>query len=188
MQTNIGVNVLNGFDVEKLLLKYNCQGYLNIASIHAGQEHVNYPNYDHIKMARKLATKVPYIYYGHHPHVIQGIEEVEQSIIAYSLGNFCFDDVYTDDKENPLIRQTENNKKSFILSLEIEGNLLISHKIIPIMASEKKLEIFSDNINEEIMNYSSKLKMCEESYKRDAQESDRSIYKGRKEQEYKMVS
>ena len=50
------------------------------------------------------------------------------------------------------------------------------------MASEKKLEIFSDNINEEIMNYSSKLKMCEESYKEMRKNLIDQYIKGRKEQ------
>jgi len=27
---------------------------------------------------------------GHHPHVIEGIEQYRNRIIAYSLGNFCF--------------------------------------------------------------------------------------------------
>ena len=30
------------------------------------------------------------IVYGHHPHVLQRIEEYNDGIIYYSLGNFCF--------------------------------------------------------------------------------------------------
>lgn len=180
--TKVGVNVLNGFDVEKKLQEYSTTGYLNIASIHAGQEHVNYPNFDHVKLARKLASKIPYVYYGHHPHVIQGIEEVGTSLIAYSLGNFCFDDVYTDDKKNPLIKQSENNKQSFILSLEVEGNVIISHQIIPIKATEHKLEIYSKFLDEKIKQYSTKLKMEEESYKEMRNNLMSEYLKERKEQ------
>lgn len=163
--SQIGVNVLDAFAVERRMQEYNAEGYLNIASIHAGQEHVNYPNYDHIQLARKLATKIPYVYYGHHPHVIQGLEEVEESLIAYSLGNFCFDDVYTDSKEKPLIKQSENNKKSFILSIEIEGNKIVSNQIIPIWATDHKLEIHSEVISESIKHYSSQLQIDDVSYK-----------------------
>lgn len=101
----IGVNILDAFSVEEALIENYNQGYMNITSFHVGQEHINYPNYDHIEMARKLAQKVPYVYYGHHPHVIQGIEEIENSLLAYSLGNFCFDDVYTSKSYKPLIKQ-----------------------------------------------------------------------------------
>jgi len=139
-KTGVGINVLNPFEVEKVLLSNHKKGYLNIASFHAGLEHVNYPSYDHIEMARTFAKKVPYIYYGHHPHVIQGIENVNGSIIAYSLGNFCFDDVYTTKSEEPLIKQSEENKRSFIFSLIIKKNTL-KHEEIPIYADKSKITV-----------------------------------------------
>ena len=40
----------------------------------------------------------------HHPHVAQGIEMHKSSLIAYSLGNFCFDDVYTSVSKAPLVK------------------------------------------------------------------------------------
>lgn len=163
----VGVNVLDAFQVEKIMIENDNNGYLNIVSIHAGQEHVNYPNFDHVEMARKFSRKVPYIYYGHHPHVIQGIEEINDSLIAYSLGNFCFDDVYTKKSKEPLIKQSENNKKSIIIGLEIIQNKLVNYEIIPLYAGERKLEIKSNNDEiEEINEYSSSLKLNKDSYKR----------------------
>jgi poly-gamma-glutamate synthesis protein (capsule biosynthesis protein) len=140
-RTGIGVNILDAKSVEKQLVQNENEGYFNIVSIHAGQEHVNYPNYDHLQLARKLAMKTHYVYYGHHPHVIQGIEEVNGSLLAYSLGNFCFDDVYTEKSSLPLIKQEEQNKKSFILSLEINQNEVIKYECIPIFLGESKVEV-----------------------------------------------
>src|SRR5574344_180582 len=74
---NIGKKGINGLDVNSLLNNMDAndeKGYLNVLSIHAGQEHVNYPDYNNILFARMLANKYHYIYYGHHPHVIQGYE------------------------------------------------------------------------------------------------------------------
>ena len=69
------------------------------------------PSSDDVKFARHLANQFNYVYYGHHPHVIQGFERVNKSTIFYSLGNFIFDDVYTSkDKEKPLIALSESNK------------------------------------------------------------------------------
>lgn len=115
--------VVDELDVRLLLEKfkaYQDAGYLNIISVHSGFEHVNYPSIDDITLARKLSTIAPYVYYGHHPHVVQGSEVANGAVIAYSLGNFCFDDVYTEkSRDVPLIKQNDNNKRCAILELDI---------------------------------------------------------------------
>jgi poly-gamma-glutamate synthesis protein (capsule biosynthesis protein) len=83
-------------------------------------------------MARKLSNVAPFVLYGHHPHVLQGVEEAKDSLFAYSLGNFCFDDVYTNKSSEPLVKMTNNNKESAILSLEYKDSKLIRHEMIPI--------------------------------------------------------
>lgn len=163
-KTKKGVNILNGFEVEKNLVENYKKGYLNIVSFHIGEEHINYPNYDHVLLARKLSEKVPYIFYGHHPHVIQGIEEFDNSLIAYSLGNFCFDDVYTNNSKEPLIKQSENNNSSIILSLTIENNKVIDKKIIPIYLGDNEMTIGSKKIEENLNVYSNKLNMNKTDY------------------------
>lgn len=118
-----GVNAYDIGTVESCLKKNITDGYLNIVAVHAGIEHVNYPSLDHVRAARLLAEKCPYVYYGHHPHVIQGVEEYKGSLIAHSLGNFCFDDVYADaSSDTPLVELTENNRTGMILELIIENN------------------------------------------------------------------
>src|SRR5690606_7925399 len=69
-----GVNPLNVQTVVKRMRHHDAAGRLNIVSIHSGQEHVNYPSRDDMRMARLFAGVAPYVYYGHHPHVVQGIE------------------------------------------------------------------------------------------------------------------
>jgi len=160
-----GINALNYKVVEGVLNKNRVMGYNTILSIHAGQEHINYPNYDHIKFARKLSEISSYIYYGHHPHVLQGIEHYNNSLIAYSLGNFCFDDVYTKQSDKPLVRQSENNKSSIILELEYQNNRLVNYKTISIYAGENKMEIGNNRILNNLKKYSLKLAMDESDYK-----------------------
>jgi len=162
--SNEGVNELNYPDIEKTMAQNSTIGYLNILSIHAGQEHINYPNYDHIKFARKLSEIDSYVYYGHHPHVLQGIEEYNNSLIAYSLGNFCFDDIYTNRSDRPLVKQTDNNKSSIVLELEYQKNKLVNYKPIPIYAGDEKMEIGSHKINKNLDHYSLTLKTDEKEY------------------------
>tara|TARA_R110000787_G_scaffold59922_14_gene135975 strand:+ start:46401 stop:47486 length:1086 start_codon:yes stop_codon:yes gene_type:complete len=159
-----GVNELNFNVVKNNLLENTTNGYYNIIGFHCGQEHVNYPNYDHIKMGRELAKVAPYVFYGHHPHVVQGIEKHNGSLLAYSLGNFCFDDVYTKKSKKPLIKQSINNRESFILELNIENGLLEDYKVIPIFIGKDKIEIGNKNIEKKIAVYSKKLTSTKESY------------------------
>lgn len=149
-----GINRLDVNEVKNNMRHFYKSGYSNIVSFHLGQEHVNYPNYDHMIMARQLAEVCPYVFYGHHPHVVQGIEEVDESLIAYSLGNFCFDDVYTPKSSRPLIRQSDNNKSSIILILNYIDNHLVNYEPVGIFAGEKKLIVNYNKSVENVMKYS----------------------------------
>ena len=124
-----GVNAYNVDTVRNIVRENDVEGYLNIVAVHAGIEHVNYPSRDHIRAARLLAEECPYVYYGHHPHVVQGVEEYKGSLIAHSLGNFCFDDVYADATASiPLVELTENNRTGMIQELTIENNKVVESK------------------------------------------------------------
>lgn len=156
-----GVNAYNLRTVEERIMNNNEGGALNIVSVHAGLEHVNYPSVEHISAARKLAEKVDYVYYGHHPHVIQGVEKYKGSIIAYSLGNFCFDDIYTKASGNkPLITLTENNRHGAILELTIEKNKVVNwrEKIIYI-GKGNKMELVE--AYEPLNDYNNAISNCE---------------------------
>lgn len=148
-----GVNEFNLNDAKNTIKRNKEAGYLSIASVHAGIEHVNYPSIDTIRAARKLADAGPIIYYGHHPHVAQGIEMTKESLIAYSLGNFCFDDVYSSVSKKPLIELSENNRSSFILEVIIEHNQICSYRIVPIYIGKDKMYLCKGVSNSDIINY-----------------------------------
>lgn len=123
-----GVNAYNVQNAVDVLKRNNNDGFFCIMAVHAGIEHVNFPSIEHIRAARLLASTCPYVYYGHHPHVIQGVEEYKGSLLAYSLGNFCFDDIYKDNNTKPFICLTGNNRTGMILELTIESNKVLSWK------------------------------------------------------------
>ncbi len=159
---NRGVNELDYPVVEKNLRENAQRGFLPVMSFHCGLEHVNYPSPDHIRMARKLSTMAPYVFYGHHPHVLQGIESIDESLLAYSLGNFCFDDVYRGG--DLLIKQEQNNKEAAILELTIENSRLTDYRMIPIFIGEDRLELGTNGITEKIAKYSKRLENFDETY------------------------
>lgn len=63
---------------------------LIIVSFHWGIERDYYPGDVQISLAHAAIDNGADLVLGHHPHVLQGIEEYKGKFICYSLGNFCF--------------------------------------------------------------------------------------------------
>ena len=109
----VAVNeVSEGVAVEKYLeegiqkLKEE-QVNLIIACCHWGIEREYYPESYQKVLGRKCIDWGADLVLGHHPHVLQGIEEYEGKYIVYSLGNFCFGaNRNPDDKDSMIFQQT----------------------------------------------------------------------------------
>jgi len=77
---------------EKLIEEIQqCQSDVVIVSIHWGNEYIHTPSPDQIEFGHALIESGVDLVIGHHPHVLQPVEEYGQGLIAYSLGNFVFD-------------------------------------------------------------------------------------------------
>ena len=63
---------------------------LIVACIHWGEEKATEPNEEQIEYGHRAIDLGADLVIGTHPHVLQGIEEYNGGIIAYSLGNFSF--------------------------------------------------------------------------------------------------
>lgn len=102
---------------------------LIIVSFHWGDEGKYYPNNIQKKLGRYAIDAGADLVLGHHPHVVQGIENYKGKKIVYSLGNFCFG-----GNKNP------PDKDSFIYQQKfkfIKGKLADSkeYNIIPVSVS-----------------------------------------------------
>ena len=62
-----------------------------IVSMHAGTEYSDQPNDSQINFAHAAIDAGADLVVGHHPHVVQTLEEYGGKYIFYSLGNFVFD-------------------------------------------------------------------------------------------------
>lgn len=62
-----------------------------IVSLHWGDEFVRVPSPEQIFNAHSIIEAGASLVLGHHPHIIQGIEQYKEGLIVYSLGNFVFD-------------------------------------------------------------------------------------------------
>lgn len=163
-QGGYGVNKYNVKDIITLMKDAHEKGFFNIIAAHAGLEHVNYPSIDHVRAARKFANVCPYLYYGHHPHVIQGAEEYNGSLIAHSLGNFCFDDTYTDTSgDKPLVTLTEQNRTGIVIEVEIENNHIVEWRE-QIIYIDKSGKILLKNDDGRLSIYNNRLIYCEDNF------------------------
>lgn len=80
---------------------------LIIVSFHWGTEKDNYPDSIQKELAHIAIDEGAHLVLGHHPHVLQGIEEYKGRNIVYSLGNFCFGgNKNPSDKDTMIFQQT----------------------------------------------------------------------------------
>ena len=142
-----GVNLLKYDRVLKQLEQDRKKNALSLISFHWGEEHTNYPNYEHINLAKLIANRKDVIISGHHPHIIQGVQKIKDSIIAYSLGNCLFDDCISINKKFT-VKQNENNKKSFILEVNIENGAIKEYHCHGFKDQADGIELF--NIEKEL--------------------------------------
>lgn len=109
-----------------------CMVDIIIVSMHWGYEYYLYPSLKQVNIAREIADAGANFIIGHHPHVIQGIEKHNDSLIMYSLGNFFFptfqttggriDNVKKIAKEFVVIHVDVNNYNKYKLKY-IGGNI-----------------------------------------------------------------
>jgi poly-gamma-glutamate synthesis protein (capsule biosynthesis protein) len=68
-----------------------------VVSIHWGGEYQAAPGPRQQAIARAISDAGATLIVGHGPHVLQRVEWVEETLVAYSLGNFLFDQPYPSD-------------------------------------------------------------------------------------------
>ncbi|MDY6874837.1 MAG: CapA family protein [Chloroflexota bacterium] len=95
------------------------QGGVVLVSIHWGGEYQAAPGPRQRAIASALADAGADIIVGHGPHVLQRVEWVGETLVAYSLGNFLFDQPYPADC-----------RQGAILRLTLQGDY-ITAKVIP---------------------------------------------------------
>lgn len=80
---------------------------LILACCHWGIERDNYPTENQQYLGRKCIDLGADLVIGHHPHVLQGVEEYNGKFIIYSLANFCFGaNRNPADKDTMIFQQT----------------------------------------------------------------------------------
>jgi hypothetical protein len=96
------------------------QGCYVIIDFHWGDENSYSPNATQKYLAHFSIDNGADLIIGHHPHVIEEIEQYEGKLICYSLGNFCFGgNTNPTDKDTFIFQSKLNFKDGNLISQEI---------------------------------------------------------------------
>ncbi len=82
-----------------------------VVSLHFGDEYETEPDSDQIEVARHCIDRGAHLVVGHHPHVVQPLASYGGGYIAYSLGNFIFDQSDEDTHRGMVLEVTVSDKK-----------------------------------------------------------------------------
>jgi poly-gamma-glutamate capsule biosynthesis protein CapA/YwtB (metallophosphatase superfamily) len=150
----LGINIFNLnsciYDIKNIKSKVD---YVFL-SLHWGGrvEGSMYPDWNQPSIARKLIDEGADLIIGHHSHTLQPYEIYNSKYIFYSLGNFCFADLFIDGKKLDMDKSRTNN--SAIVNIILNSSEYYEVQIIeidncddkPVLSSSRnKIKTISEN-------------------------------------------
>ena len=117
-----------------------------IVSMHSGTEYQEGPNGRQIEFGHAAIDAGADLVIGHHPHVVQKVEKYEKGYIFYSLGNFIFDQMWSQETKQGIAAQIQFSK-SEIKEIEIIPFVIENFSQPKIIFQKDSPEIFQKIIN-----------------------------------------
>jgi len=96
-ETETGILLTKDPNFSKIIEEASQKVDYLIVSFHFGDEYKTTHNIRQEYLAHRAIDAGAKIIIGHHPHVIQDIEYYKDGLIVYSLGNFIFDQGFSED-------------------------------------------------------------------------------------------
>jgi len=96
--------------------------------LHWGIEEYRYPAPEQRRWAERFVDAGLDLLLGHHPHVIQGLEKINNSLVHYSAGNFVFDEfnwsfINRDGEVQEAVSEMSGrNRQGMVLRVEFEAS------------------------------------------------------------------
>lgn len=133
---NYLINVYNKEQVKKDIEEVRDKVDVLIVAMHWGIEYLSTPTEKQIEMAEYLASLGVDIIIGNHPHVLEPITKINNTIVMYSLGNFISNQYGTDDWNKLVgfmatldITKTVSENNTTITIDNLGGELIFTHYI-----------------------------------------------------------
>jgi len=130
-KTQSGISNLTKENIEEDIMNAKRQSDLVVASFHFGDEYQTKSNSNQQFWAHLSIDSGADLVIGHHPHVAQEIEEYKGKYIAYSLGNFVFDQAFSKETMQGLLLKVivENGKIKEVIPVKIKINQFFQPEI-----------------------------------------------------------
>jgi poly-gamma-glutamate synthesis protein (capsule biosynthesis protein) len=129
-ETKAGIAMVDHNTVNKDIKLTKSVADIVIVSMHFGEEGDVSPDPNEIEIAHSIIDSGANIVIGHHPHVVLPIEVYSDGLVAYSLGNFVFDEDSYDKSAGLLLELFINKDKKIYV---IPRNVIINYAHQPII-------------------------------------------------------
>lgn len=97
-------------------------------AMHWGTEYTHTPTEEEVTIANELASLGVHVIIGSHPHVIQPIEHIGDTVVIYSLGNFISGQIGTEKRVGLLatlnVNKVVENGVATVSITDVAGDLL----------------------------------------------------------------
>jgi poly-gamma-glutamate synthesis protein (capsule biosynthesis protein) len=90
---------------------------VQIVYIHWGDEYEETASVEQRRVAETLVRLGADLIIGHHPHVVQEIEQIDNALVVYSLGNFIFDQYFSVPVQQGLVVGLRTSSSTLDLQL-----------------------------------------------------------------------
>jgi poly-gamma-glutamate synthesis protein (capsule biosynthesis protein) len=91
-------------ELEPVVKQARASHDLVIVVLHWGVQYADHPDAWQVKAARAFIDAGADAVIGHHPHILQRIERYRDGVIAYSLGNFLFNNALPGQRNTGVLR------------------------------------------------------------------------------------
>lgn len=102
-----------------------------VVNFHWGKERSNYASTEQQRIGRFTIDNGANVVIGHHPHVLQAVEQYKGGYIAYSLGNFIFGGNSRKQHHTALAKVTIHNKRVQFEVIPIEVRNFCAFELQP---------------------------------------------------------
>ncbi len=126
-----GVAWLSPQAIAEDVTKAKTQADLVVVAFQAGVEYTETPIALQVDSAHAAIDAGAAVVFGHHPHVLQGIETYKGGVIIYSLGNLVFDFDFVDYLHPGL-----PNALSGMLRVELSKDGVVDCEFVPMLVGE----------------------------------------------------
>lgn len=131
-ESRSGISSFEPEIIKKKIFEARGRADIVVVSLHWGEEYAKSPNAFQKQFARELIDAGADLIIGHHPHVIQKYERYKNGWIFYSLGNFVFDQGFSEETMRGLMVKVllRDRKIDEVEPIEVRMNVTFQPEIV----------------------------------------------------------